>query len=442
MKTRALSTRVFEAGRARIEIDAAELRIVSGPDRGVRMPLEASSIRIGTARECELVLHDPTVSARHAEIASTRRGYVVRDLGSKNGVRIGAVQVERAPLAAGQRIHIGETAIAIKALGGTRDVPLARPGQFGRVIAQSLRMRAVVATLEQLAGADATILLEGETGTGKEVAAESIHAASPRARGPFVVMDCGAVSPSLVASELFGHAAGAFSGADRDRPGLFESADGGTLFLDEVGELPLELQPTLLRSLDKKTARRIGTSRDIPYDVRVVAATNRNLSEEVRAGRFRQDLYYRLAVARVQLPPLRERPEDIPVLARTFASEVGLAMSPELLSVLTAHDWPGNVRELRNTVERAAASGLPVELGKQRAGSPVSRRLFLDGEDMLPLPAARQRATDAFERAYVEEVLTRAGGNVSRAAELAGVSRQMMTRLTAKHGLRASDRDG
>jgi DNA-binding NtrC family response regulator len=441
VSTRHLSTRVFEAGPARLEIDAAELRIVAGPDRGVKLPLGVDSLRIGSAPDCELVLHDATVSSRHAEIQVTARGYSIRDLGSKNGVQLGSVAVERAPLVDGMKIRLGETMLAVRALGGRHTLPLSRPGQLGRLTACSLKMRAVAATLERLAAADTTVLLEGETGTGKEVAAHALHGAGERRHGPFVVFDCGATAPALVASELFGHEKGAFTGAVAARAGAFEQADGGTLFLDEIGELPLELQPVLLRALEARTVRRVGANVDRPCDVRVIAATNRNLAEEVRARRFRQDLFYRLAVARVRLPPLRERPEDIPVLAGLFAAQAGLALSPEILSLLSAHDWPGNVRELRNTIERAAAAGGPIELGP-RGSNPLDRRLFVDGARLRELSEARQLAGDAFERAYLEEALARADGNLSRAAELAGVSRQMLTRLVAKHGLRAKDRVG
>jgi DNA-binding NtrC family response regulator len=440
MSARHLSTRLFELDEARLEVDAAELRVVAGPDRGLEVALGTDSLRIGSDADVELVLHDPTVSARHAEIQIGARGYLVRDLGSKNGVLVGNVRVDRAPLADGQRLRLGESVLAVRALGRAHTLPLARPGRFGALVATSVKMRAIVATLTRLAASDVTILLEGETGTGKEVAAHALHAAGGRAGGPFVVFDCGAVSPGLIASELFGHERGAFSGAHARRDGRFAEADGGTLFLDEIGELPLELQPVLLRAIERRATRRVGGAQEQQHDVRVIAATNRNLAEEVRGKRFRQDLFYRLSVARVRLPPLRERPDDIPVLASLFAAQAGIVLSPALLAVLGAHDWPGNVRELRNTVERAAAAGGPVELGGERARAAAGRASFIDGARLLPLAEARSLAGDAFERAYLEEALARADGNLSRAAELAGVSRQMLTRIAAKHGLRSKDR--
>jgi DNA-binding NtrC family response regulator len=437
LKSKPLSTRVVEGGAARLEIDGAELRVVGGPDRGLKVTLGADSLRIGTAPDCELVVHDPTVSTRHAEIAVTRHGYLIRDLHSKNGVLIGRVPIERAYLVDGLRVELGETVLTVHATGDTQSIALSAPGRFGEMIAYSLRMRAVAAELERLARSETTILLEGETGTGKEVAARAIHAASNRSGGPFVVLDCGAFPHGLLAAELFGHERGAFTGAEQARAGLFEQAEGGTLFLDEIGEMALDLQPVLLRALESRRTRRVGGQREIAHDVRLLAATNRNLAEEVKTGRFRQDLFFRLAVARVRLPSLRDRPEDIPVLAGMFAAEVGFAIPPELLSALEAHPWPGNVRELRNTIHSAAA-GAASPFAVDRA--PAEPPTFRDGDRVRSLPEARHLAIDEFEKSYLEALLVAAGGVVSRAADLAGVSRQLLTRLLAKHRLRVRDR--
>jgi DNA-binding NtrC family response regulator len=436
-ESRLISTRI-EPGGNLLTIDSAELRVVAGPDKGAVLPLGATSVIIGSDADCQLVLHDRTVSSRHAEVRIGRDGYVVRDLGSKNGTLLGGFRIERAPLADRMRLRLGKSELVVRALGGAAEIPLAPAGEIDRLVAHSVKMRALVAALERLAASDVTVLIEGETGAGKEVAAQALHALGPRASGPFVVFDCGSIAPNLVTAELFGHERGAFSGAAATRAGLFEEADGGTLLVDEIGELPLEVQPALLRVLETKTVRRLGGARDLRCDVRVVAATNRNLAEEVRAGRFRKDLFFRLAVARVQVPPLRERGDDIPFLARRFAAELGAALSPELIAVLCSHDWPGNVRELRNVIARLAAQpDAPPALGDGRGRL---RDPMFDGARLRPLSEARQHAGDDFERRYVELVLERAGGNVSRAAELAGASRQMLTRLIAKHGLRARDR--
>jgi DNA-binding NtrC family response regulator len=309
-------------------------------------------------------------------------------------------------------------------------------------------MRAAAALLEQLAQSDVTVLIEGETGTGKEVAAEALHGRSPRARGPFVVFDCAAVQPSLLAAELFGSERGAFTGADKGRPGLLEEADGGTLFIDEVGELPLEAQPALLRVIERKRARRVGGERELDHDVRVVAATNRNLAEEVRAGRFREDLYYRLAVARVRLPPLRERAEDLLHLIDLFAAESGARLTPELRSLCLQHPWPGNVRELRHALTAMAAqpqasgtilSSRAAHVSASADGGMLGDALF-DGDGRLrPLPDARRLAGDEFERRYLAAALDRAEGQLRLAAELSGVSRRFIARLVAKHRLRTRD---
>jgi DNA-binding NtrC family response regulator len=432
------TTRLLGAGRGPLEIDAAELKVVAGPDRGAHLELGVDTLRIGSSASCDLVLHDHTVSSRHAAIVMDGGGYSIHDLGSKNGVRLGPTFVTRAPIHDGARIVLGDSALLVRARGGSRTLPLAQPGRLSGLVAYSLKMRAVAALLERFAGADTTVLIEGETGTGKEVAAHAIHRASPRAGGPYVVFDCGAVSPHLLAAELFGHERGAFTGADAARAGALEQADGGTLFLDEIGELPLDLQPAFLRLLETRTIRRVGGVADLPCDVRFVAATHRNLAEEVREGRFRADLFHRLAVARVRLPPLAERPEDIRVLAELFAVEAGVTLSPEILAVLAAHDWPGNVRELRNSVARLAIAGHPFDpLDPPRAGRLAWRA---PPGDFPTLADARRAAQDDLERSYLEEALRLADGSVTRAADLAGVSRQQMTRLAAKHGLRVRDR--
>jgi DNA-binding NtrC family response regulator len=256
---------------------------------------------------------------------------------------------------------------------------------------------------------------------------------SSRRDAPFVVVDCGAVAPSLIAAELFGHEANAFTGAaPHARPGLFEQAQGGTLFLDEVGELPIEVQPALLGAIERKRSRRIGGKQDIDHDVRIVAATHRNLKEEVRRGRFREDLYFRLAVARVRLPPLRERREDIVVLAESFAEECNVSLSAEARMLLASYDWPGNIRELRNVIMRMAlAPSASLELTPEIASTPL-----LHAGRIRPLQEARRIASEQFEREYLQLLWRQSGGDLSRAAELAEKARQHLGRLLAKHGIR------
>lgn len=426
----AFTTRLLVGPAAKLLLDRAELTVTAGPDKGLTIPLGLSSIVIGSSGECDLVLHDPAVSSRHARIEMDSRGYVLKDMRSKNGIRVGGVAIYEMPIVSATTFQLGTTMLQITPTGGQDEVELGQNRQFGDLIAHSVKMRAVASTLERLAPNDITILLEGETGTGKDVAAQAIHSASARRDGPFVIFDCGAQSSELVASELFGHVKGAFTGATENRLGALSEAEGGTIFLDEIGELPLELQPLLLRALEAKETRRVGGSQTFRHNVRVVAATNRNLREEVRAGRFREDLLYRLAVASVKLPPLRERREDIPRLAQHFANDEGATLTPELMALFIAHEWPGNVRELRHMVSRAAISSDPEFVAPQIE------------KDPKPLPEARRLATEDFERSYVEQVLARASGNVTQAAKFAGVSRQMLTRLLSKHGIRRDFLEG
>ncbi len=310
----------------------------------------------------------------------------------------------------------------------------------------SARMRELFADLVRIAPIDVTVLIEGETGSGKEVVAESIHAASPRAKGPFVVFDCSAAAPTLIESELFGHERGSFTGAVASRAGVFEQADGGTIFLDELGELPKDLQPKLLRVLERREVRRLGSQRTIPVDVRLLAATNRNLAVEVQRGNFREDLYYRFAAARVRVPPLRDRMEDLPLLIEHFLSRAkpprSMADMPQqVFGLFNGHRWPGNVRELAHAVQRFLVTPErvfahePPGAALTSAATPGSVPSSAAPSALLPLRVARREASEAFERAYLESALQRSQGNVTRAAAVAEVSRQMVQKLMRKHGI-------
>jgi DNA-binding NtrC family response regulator len=427
-----LTTMLVDGKSARLELDAAQLKVVAGPDRGLVIPMPTDSLIIGSSSSCELVLHDTTVSARHAEISVTRQGYVMRDLGSTNGLMLGSTRVFSAPLCDGMRLGLGQSVIQVRATGKRHSLPLAAAGDFHGLVSESLKMRALVSTLETLAKSEVSVLVEGETGSGKEMVAAALHTASQRATGPFVVFDCGAVVPELVASELFGHEAGAYTGAARARAGLLEEADGGTLFLDEIAELPIALQPMLLRALEQKRSRKIGSNKEIGHDLRVVAATHRNLAEAVRAGEFREDLYYRLSAARIKVPPLRERKEDLPKLIDHFARELGAVIAPEARIPLAAYDWPGNVRELRNSIAQMAAR----QEGEFRPPVSVEDDVYVRGGHLRALSQARQLVTEEFERRYLDKALAYGGGNLTRAAELAQVSLRFLQRLAAKYGVR------
>jgi DNA-binding NtrC family response regulator len=309
------------------------------------------------------------------------------------------------------------------------------------------KMRALLATLQKAAASDATVLLEGETGTGKEGSAEAIHRASHRRDGPFVVVDCGAIPSQLLESELFGSERGAYTGAVTSRTGAFEAASGGTIFLDEIGELHIDLQPKILRALERRHVKRVGANEYRPADVRVIAATNRALRAEVEAKRFRSDLYYRLAVVRIKLPPLRERSADIPLLVEHVLSSLGVADLPEsdalrsepFLEKLLRYPWPGNIRQLRNYIERCVALGeanLPPGLDTTPPPPPDASSPPAEISVAEPLRVARQRWTNTFERAYLESVLAHHHNNVAAAARTAGVDRIYFYRLLWKHGLR------
>jgi transcriptional regulator with PAS, ATPase and Fis domain len=342
-------------------------------------------------------------------------------------------------------VTLGGTSLRVEIGAEPVHVRLSDRERFGDVVGTSVEMRRVFAVMEKVAATESTVLIQGETGTGKEIVARAIHDASSRAAGPFVVVDCGAIAENLIESELFGHARGSFSGAVSDRKGLFAEASGGTIFLDEIGELPLPMQPKLLRALESRHIRRVGENTPHLIDVRVLAATNRPLASSVNDGSFREDLYYRLAVVEIQLPALRSRREDIPALARTFHERMtggGEHLSEEFIASLVARSWPGNVRELRNCIERLVC------LGAARVAPPALRStsaLPLGLETLVPvnLPFKDARAAwmEQFEMVYVTALLRKTGGNVTRAAEMAGLHRRSLQRVLASLGMRASDDD-
>ncbi|HXV59731.1 MAG TPA: sigma 54-interacting transcriptional regulator [Vicinamibacteria bacterium] len=415
------------------------VEVVDGPAAGMIFESKGQRTILGKDRSSDLVLADPTVSRFHCEFRVEGERIVIQDLNSLNGTYVNGTRVIAAYLEEKATIGLGRCVLRFRRGSGQVSIPLSAESQFGALVGESEAMRAVFAALSRVAASDSTLLLTGETGTGKDVAAESVHIVSSRRDGPFVVVDCGAIPGTLLESELFGHERGAFTGAEREHKGAFERASGGTLFLDEIGELSLDLQPKLLRALERREIRRLGGSGSIATDVRIIAATNRNLLEEVNARSFRSDLYYRLAVAEVELPPLRERREDIPLLVAHLLDDLGSqssrfseeVLSETFLDELARHTWPGNVRELRNHIERCLLFG---RMGPrvEEARSEVLPELDL-GE---PLAAARRRWVGTFERRYLEGLLEQSGGNVSDAARRAGVNRAHFHRLLARNGLR------
>jgi transcriptional regulator with PAS, ATPase and Fis domain len=413
------------------------LTVTEGPDAGKRFTSAGQRVVIGTHPSAELALGDPTVSRFHCALSVSEGAVTVRDLGSKNATRVNGMCVVEARIENAATLTLGHSVLELE-LGETfAEVALAKRESFGALVGKSPAMRAAFAQLERAAAGDVTVLVLGETGTGKELAARAIHDHGARRDGPFVVIDCGAIPHSLIDGELFGYERGAFTGADRQRQGVFELASGGTVFLDEIGELGLELQPKLLRVLESRQIHRIGATQPTNVDVRVIAATNRDLHAEVNTGRFRADLFYRLAVLELTMPPLRERLEDLPLLVEAFLRGNGLDDKPEaaplrdskLLGELARSSWRGNVRELRNFLERSLLAPAEVLVeGTWEAPPEIDL-----GEK---LPAVREAFVRYVERRYITEMLEKHGGNVSAAARAAGMDRAHFYRIMAACGLR------
>jgi two-component system response regulator GlrR len=427
------------------------IEVVAGADCGTVVDASADRIVIGTHESSTVRLADRTVSRFHCEITRAGGRLVVRDLGSRNGTFIDGVEIREAFCPPAAALVLGETRVMVRTtasnLAGDDRSEVAGSGRatsrrerLGQLTARSAAMRRVLSQLERVAASDATVLLLGETGTGKEVAAESLHQESPRAKGPFVIVDCGAIPAELLESELFGHEKGAFTGALRTREGAFQAASGGTIFLDEIGELPKDLQPKLLRALSRRAVKPVGTESYIDVDVRVIAATNRDLRQEVNAERFRGDLYYRLAVVEVRLPPLRDRLDDLPLLveamlreSRASPADTSRLMSASFLDQLAHNVWPGNIRELRNVIDRALAMG-PWEPEAPAAPPADDTAPMVDLS--RPFKEARDAWTATFERAYLVALLGHHDGNIRAAARAAGIDRVHLYRLLARHGLR------
>jgi DNA-binding NtrC family response regulator len=422
----------------------------AGPDAGAFAELTAGALVVGTAPDCGLVLRDPLVSRRHLEIALDAHRLVVTDLGSKNGTHFQGARVTSLELNPGAALRLGDSELVIAPREPGGPGGLLEGDRFGAMRGAAPSLKQAFASLARLASSDLTVLIQGETGTGKELAAEALHAASARATGPFVVSDLAAVAPALIEVELMGCVKGAAPGVDADRPGAFAQADGGTLLLDQVAELPLEMQPRLLRALERKQVKPVGAAAYQSVNVRVVATAGLDLRAEVEAGRFRADLYHRLAVARVELPPLRDRRGDIALLARHFIESASDGRSPPTLApgtlrALEAYDWPGNVRELRNVVEQALSlSGGAPELDARVLGfdapappadAPPPEPVPVPGGRTVRFKEAKERLIECWEREYLAKLLERASGNVSLAARRAGLARAYLHQLIKKHGL-------
>lgn len=433
----------------------SRLVVVDGPDRGKELRIERERATVGRSLICDLVLDDNAVSGTHFEIEVREPGFVLRDLESTNGTYCGDVQVREVWLNHGQSVRVGQTTLRFEPLRDSVELEFSESESFHELVGRSVRMREIFALLERIAPTDLTVLIRGETGTGKELVARALHRGSLRHDKPLVVQDCSAIPRELVESTLFGHEKGSFTGATDRKTGCFEDADPGTIFLDEVGELEVSLQPKLLRVLETRQIKRVGGNKEHPVDVRVVAATNRDLRKMVSQGTFREDLYYRLGVVTVELPPLRERPEDIPLMVHSFLKQMAgrrfpgeerqFEVTQEAMERLQDYRWPGNVRELKNTVDRAASLSEGTLLGVPDL-LPLSRRSTpepLPGgnaehfvETGLPFKEAKQKVIDTFEATYLKALLDKNAGNITRSAQAAGLTRYHLRELAKRYGIR------
>ena len=412
------------------------LSVVEGSDLGAELLLdgsEPSRVLVGQSEACALRLSDRSVSRRHLALDVQGRRLRVTDLESKNGTFVDGLGISDAWLNGGETLRIGGTALRVELAEAEPAGEVVSETSFGNLLGASVEMRRLYPLCSRLAATDLPVLIEGETGTGKEVLAEALHNQGPRSEEAFVVFDCTTIPANLIESELFGHERGAFTGASERRIGLLEAAHGGTLLIDEIGDLSLELQPKLLRAIERGEFRRVGGRESVRVDVRIISATRRDLDKEVQARRFRDDLYHRLAVARIELPPLRERRGDVAFLARHFARQLGVseALPGDLLLRWRGESWPGNVRELRNAVARYLALG---ELAALSGASPPADSGTLDDavDVSLPYSEARRRLLERFEAKYVERLLELHGGNVSQAARAAGIGRRYLQKLKAR----------
>ncbi len=426
----------------------SRLMVVKGADHGLELTIEKERVTIGRSKTCDLVLTDPAVSSLHAELVTEEKCRVVRDLGSRNGIYFRDHRVNELELQPGTQFNIGNDRLRFDPLDSKRKIPFSHRTQFGKAMGRSVKMREIFATLEKVSTSDLPLLLCGQTGTGKELLASAVHTYSMRKNRPFVVLDCGAVAADTIESTLFGHEKGAFTSAESSHRGVFEEAKGGTLFLDEVGELNLDLQPKLLRVLQEKEVQRVGGVKPISVDVRVVAATNRDLRAMVDEDSFREDLLYRLAVFEVQVPPLRERMEDILFLADHFIEEGNqvrekLDLPPAHLDdsafeAIKAHSWPGNVRELRNVIERTlylAEKGVISRTDLQMDALDQDSLPRLVTNMMEPYKKAKARLIEQFERQYLSKLIDSYDGNISRAAKKAGLVRHHLRDLCQRYGI-------
>jgi len=443
-----------EDGAEVISLRKCQLVTVAGEDKGKKFTLSKNTTTVGKKEDNDIALTDKTVSRQHFEIDKQSDSYLLRDLDSTNGTYVNGTRVKEAYLLPGDRVKIGRSTLEFAAFDEKVKIEPSDKSQFGKLYGSSTKMRQIFTLLERISPTLATVIVEGDTGTGKDLVAQAIHEHSPRKNRPFVVFDCSAVAPNLIESELFGHEKGAFTGAVRSRKGAFEEANGGTIFLDEIGELVLDLQPKLLRALEQREIKRVGANSPSRIDVRVICATNRNLKKEIQEGRFREDLYYRLSVVKIRLPALAERPEDIETLIERFLITSKFNMlgggkvkitrvDDEALKTLKRYMWPGNVRELFNIMERAVSfadgdtltkSHLDFVFSEMDNDEEYTERLVTSTD--MPFKDAKQKVVEIFEKEYLVELLKKNNNNISAAAREAKIDRKHIRNLLKKYGIK------
>lgn len=442
-----------------VSLRKCQLVVVDGPTRGKKISLNKDVTKVGKRENNDLIIVDKTVSRNHLEIEYTSDSFMLRDLGSTNGTFLNGSRVKEAYLSPGDLIKVGNSTLEFVAFDEKIKIEPSEKEEYGLMVGKSRKMRQIFSILEKISPTHATVIIEGETGTGKDLVAQAIHEASQRKVKPFVVFDCSAIAPNLIESELFGHEKGSFTGAVKTRRGAFEEANGGTIFLDEIGELTAELQPKLLRALEQREIKRVGGNVPIKIDVRVICATNKNLRREIEEGKFREDLYYRLSVVKVSLPPLRERTEDIPLIVERFLSRGKfnqladgklkiLRVEDDALKMLARYQWPGNVRELSNVIERAvsfvegdtiAKNHLDFVFAEMAHGEERTERMKVDSD--IPFKDAKQRIVEDFEKEYLVDLLNRYNHNLSKAAREAQIDRKHLRNLLKKYNIPSKDED-
>jgi DNA-binding NtrC family response regulator len=446
-----------DEGTEAVTLRKCQLIVLQGVDKGKKVTLHKTSTTIGKRETNDVALTDKTVSRQHLSIDYADDSFILHDKGSTNGSYLNGNRVKEAYLTPGDVIKLGNTQIEFRAFDEKVKIAPSSNEQFGLLVGTSLKMRQIFGILERISPTNASVIVEGETGTGKDLVARSVHEHSARRSRPFIVFDCSAVAANLIESELFGHEKGAFTGAVKSRRGAFEEAHGGTIFLDEIGELTSELQPKLLRALEQRQIKRVGGNATVNIDVRVICATNRNLRNEVTEGRFREDLYYRLSVVKVIIPPLRERPEDVPALVDKILRDGKFNRLPggklhvtrvedDALKVLQRYQYPGNVRELVNTLERACSfaenqsisrAHLDYIFSQMEHEEEGTERLVVDKD--LPFKEAKQKVLEVFEKEYLEDLVERNNHNLSAAAREAGIDRKHIRNLLKKYGISTKD---